>query len=336
MSRIVGTRSEVIKSNELHEELTSNDSRLILIEKNDNTIYAFYIENGRLANVYSIVRDSDEDKIILSRVINVKNDIGAVFVKLDENTDAFCKITNVPDRYKPIKQGDLLPVKIISDSQKGKRISVTAKVGKKHLPFGYEHLSAYNVLYEPENGLWAFICKRLCIDEIGSLLTESEAIYNELSEYTDKIKLYNDDKISLNSLYSLKTKLNDALCPKIYLKCGAYLIINHTEALTVIDVNSGKKISKTQSSDDNNLNINIEAAEEIAFQMKLRNISGMILVDFINMENEEAKDTLIKKMTEFTEIDKVTTKVIDITPLGIMEITRQKTDKPISELNIEL
>ena len=101
----------------------------------------------------------------------------------------------------------------------------------------------------------------------------------------------------------------------------------------MIDVNSGKNSpSKKADSKDVFFNINKEAAKEIALQLKLRNISGMILVDFINMDSEENEALLIDEMNEYVKSDNVKVCVIDITKLGIMEITRQKTDKPLSEM----
>ncbi len=168
--------------------------------------------------------------------------------------------------------------------------------------------------------------------DITKLLTDNEDIFNELADIFNNVELYSDTKLSLARLYSLKTKLTEATASKIYLRCGGYLVINHTEALTVIDVNSGKNvISRKADNETNILNINLQAAAESALIMKLRNITGMILIDFINMEEETSREALIKAMEDAVSDDYVTVKVIDITPLGIMEITRQKIDKPLSE-----
>ena len=335
MSRNIYTRPETVNANRKHEEVSGEGSRLILIDK-DLYINIFLISDGRLSEIKQFPKDTESGKIILSRVINVKKDIEAAFVKLTETEEAFLKLSNVPKEYLPLKQGDLVPVKIISDKQKGKRISVSALVGKKKLPEGFMHKSAFNVLYEPKNSLWDYILKRFNIARIEKILTESKEIFEELSPFADKISFYDDEKISLSMLYSLKSKLEEAKSQKVYLKSGAYLVINHTEALTVIDVNSGKKISSAKKdADEVSKAINDEAAKEVAFILKQRNISGMILVDFINMDSEEELE-LLQKMEEYVSADNVTVKVIDITPLGIMEITRKKTDKPLLELNIEL
>jgi ribonuclease G len=115
----------------------------------------------------------------------------------------------------------------------------------------------------------------------------------------------------------------------VHLKSGAYLVIQPTEALTVIDVNSGKCIKGTQK--DFYLKINLEAAKEIARQLRLRNISGICLVDFINMDTKEAREELIEALKQHLAKDIVPAVFIDFTELGLAEITRKKVRKPLWE-----
>lgn len=338
MSRSIENRRELFEANKLHNEVSTSDGRLLILSYNE-AFGLFHILNNRLVNVYALKKESHNGEIILSRVLNVKKDIGAVFVKISEVDEGFLKLTNIPDRYIPVKQGDLIPVRIISDEQKGKRISVSARISEKNLPEGWEYKSAFNILYKPENPLLSFIGRKFKKDDFVKIITDSSEVY-EIISVDEKIKglsyvseLYNDDKISLPYLFSLKTKLQEALAQKVYLKSGGYLVINHTEALTVIDVNSGKNTPpKKEDKEKTILDLNIEASEEIALQIKLRNISGMILIDFINMESDESKERLLDQMNENVSTDSVIVKVIDITPLGIMELTRQKTEKPLSEM----
>lgn len=331
MSRRIENRSENLEANRLHLEVTQTTGKVIILSYSE-CFGIFSIQGGRLTGVYAMPKDTLCDEIILARVSNVKKDINAAFVKLDDDTEGFLKFSNIPDKYLPLKQGMLIPVKIVSDEQKGKKISVSAKVPKSKLPQGWEHKSAFSVLFKPENPLWDFIKKRIDCNEYDEIVTDSEEAAEALKEKTEKLRFYREEKISLSELYSIKTKLSEALSQKVYLKSGAYLVINHTEALTVIDVNSGKNTpSKKAESGDVFFKINLEAAEEIALQLRLRNISGMILIDFINMESEEKEALLIGAMNEYIGSDNVKVSVIDITKLGIMEITRQKTDKPLSE-----
>lgn len=105
-------------------------------------------------------------------------------------------------------------------------------------------------------------------------------------------------------------------------------MIQPTEALTVIDVNSGKYEGRKE---DAFLKVNLEAAEEIARQIRLRNLSGIIIVDFINMEESKSRVAVMECLKENVRRDKVKTVVVDMTPLGLVEITRKKITKPLRE-----
>ena len=114
------------------------------------------------------------------------------------------------------------------------------------------------------------------------------------------------------------------------MKSGAYLIIDLTEALTVIDVNSGKHISSKENQAFYK-EINFEAADEIATLLRLRNLTGMILVDFINMKDPDDQKELIKYMSELLKKDVVPATILDFTKLGLMEITRARNVPPLLE-----
>ena len=129
-----------------------------------------------------------------------------------------------------------------------------------------------------------------------SIITDVVYIYDTLKEHNDMVTYNDNSKISLCNKYSLETHLNRLLSKKVWLKSGAYLIIEPTEALTVIDVNTGKADLKTNK-ESTFKKINLEAAKEIALQMKLRNISGIIIVDFINMSNNKDYDILTHEMS---------------------------------------
>lgn len=169
--------------------------------------------------------------------------------------------------------------------------------------------------------------------EYEEIVTDSKEIYDYLTgikSIPQSIRLYQDPLLSLNRLYGLDSKLEEALKPRIWLKSGANLVIEPTEALTVIDVNSGKK-GAFKGTDDSALQINLEAAAEIALQMRLRNLSGIIVVDFINMKEKEQERTLLKTLRDAAEGDTSRVHIVDITPLGLVEITRKKVLKPLAE-----
>ena len=134
----------------------------------------------------------------------------------------------------------------------------------------------------------------------------------------------------MSKLYSLENRLQEALQERVWLKSGGYLIIQPTEALTVIDVNSGKSIAKKQAQ-EHYIKINLEAAEEIAHQIRLRNLSGIIIVDFIDMKEERDNDKLLKSLRAFVRTDSVPVSVVDMTKLHLVELTRKKVKKSLAE-----
>ena len=151
-----------------------------------------------------------------------------------------------------------------------------------------------------------------------------------LSEKDITISVYEDSLLPLYKLYRLETIFSEALQEKVWLKSGGFLVIQQTDAFVAIDVNSGKYSSKKQPQEIYK-KINLEAAEEIVHQLRLRNLSGMILVDFINMKKEEDQKELLDTLAQLSASDPAELTVIDMTALGIVEMTRKKTRKPLAE-----
>ncbi|MBO5092894.1 MAG: ribonuclease E/G [Lachnospiraceae bacterium] len=170
------------------------------------------------------------------------------------------------------------------------------------------------------------------------ILTDDAEIYEETKAYLKaqqphdigKLSFYEDAALSLAKLYSVEARLSEALERKVWMKSGAYLVIDPTEALTCIDVNSGKA-SGGKGKKETYLQINLEAAEEIARQLVLRNLSGIIIIDFISMETRKQNETLLAFLREAVAADPVKTTVVDMTPLGLVEITRKKEKKSLRE-----
>ena len=156
----------------------------------------------------------------------------------------------------------------------------------------------------------------------------------EVTEAIPKIPLYTDE-YTLTLRYSLASLLEKTLSKRAYLKSGAYLVIEPMEAMTVIDVNSGKSI-KGKNAEEQFLKINIEAAKEIARQLRLRNISGIVMIDFINMKEESHNHELMKNLAEYVRTDPVRTTVVDMTKLGLVELTRQKGKRALHEVFSEI
>lgn len=165
------------------------------------------------------------------------------------------------------------------------------------------------------------------------IVTDIPAVYEVLQTHfkSDKAVRFYEDNFPLKKLYSIETKMDELFARKIYLKSGGTLIFDYTEAMTVIDVNTGKCVQK-KDKDALNYQINLEAARMIAIHLRLRNISGIIIVDFINLENQEYKDMLIRELKLLIQKDSVPCHFVDMTALGLVEITRKKVQKPIYEV----
>jgi len=164
------------------------------------------------------------------------------------------------------------------------------------------------------------------------VVTDVPAVYEALKTLYKgnmPIRFYNDT-FPLTKLYSIESKMEELFAKKVHLKSGANLIIEYTEAMTVIDVNTAKNITK-KDKDNHIYKINLEAAQEIARQLRLRNLSGIIIVDFINMENEIYHKELIQAVKKWLRNDPVPCHFVDITALGLAEITRKKALKPVYE-----
>ena len=188
-------------------------------------------------------------------------------------------------------------------------------------------------LLKSEEAPYIKMIKNLYANETDEIITDNEEIYQELMDNFNgkyNIRLYDDALLPLYKLYSIEKVIEEVCSKKVWLKSGAYLVIEPTEAMTVIDVNTGKCI-KGKKLSETIYNVNVEAAKEIAYQMRLRNMSGIVMVDFINMDNKEYQDKLLEYLTKLVHKDRIRTNVVDITKLNIVEITRKKVERPVYE-----
>ena len=205
-----------------------------------------------------------------------------------------------------------------------------------------EHTKQHTILYSPLPG---FIHDMIYLADQGveETVTDDAGIYDALSagyesvsgpvNVTDRVSLrfYDDKMLSLCNLYSFNAKISEALARKVYLKSGAYITIDPTEAFTAIDVNSAGSAGG-HDKEETFLDVNIEAACEIARQIRMRNISGMIIIDFISMKDDEKYDVLIKHLNDELKKDPVNTRFIDLTGLKLAEVVRNRTGRTLRQL----
>ncbi|MBU1431200.1 Rne/Rng family ribonuclease [Myxococcota bacterium] len=143
-----------------------------------------------------------------------------------------------------------------------------------------------------------------------------------MPKYLDKVKLY-EGKEPIFDVFGVEIELNRALGRKVWLKSGGYLIIDQTEALTAIDVNTGRYVGK-RNLEETIIKTNLEAVDEIVRQLRVRNIGGIIIIDFIDMEREGNRDRVYTALAEALQRDRARTNILKISDLGLVEMTRKR------------
>ncbi len=192
--------------------------------------------------------------------------------------------------------------------------------------------TCYSLLFKEENDYIKFI-NDAYESEYDEIITDDPEIYKSINESnpTKSVRLYADERLSLSKLYSLDSKISEALGSRIWLKSGGWISIQSTTALTAIDVNSGKFEGKNKNQSEMIAKINKEAADEIMNQLILRNLSGIIVVDFINIKDNEEEKEFMGYLKELARKDPVKCEIVDMTKLGLVEITRKKISKTLKE-----
>ena len=193
------------------------------------------------------------------------------------------------------------------------------------------------VLYE-EPELTVRVVRDLFTDEeYRELVTDSPRIFGLVTDYLrgvapevlSKVRLH-EGPLSAFEEFHIVEQIHKGLDRKVWLPSGGYLVIDRTEAMTVIDVNTGKSVGKSNL-EETVVNTNLEAAREVARQLRLRDIGGMIVIDFIDMLLEQNKSKVIDAMKESLAQDKSRSQVFDISPLGLLEVTRKRVSGGLLE-----
>ncbi len=173
-------------------------------------------------------------------------------------------------------------------------------------------------------------------DEIDKVLCDDLAAVEHMKELVGQISSRSKSKIEFFSeptaifeRYSVQRQIDDAFHRQVWLRCGGYIVIDETEALIAIDVNTGRN-KGSKDMDKTILQTNLEAADEIARQLRLRNIGGLIIGDFIDMKHRKDQQAVYERMKDRLRRDKSKTHVLPITPLGLMEMTRQRAQESLS------
>jgi ribonuclease E len=171
--------------------------------------------------------------------------------------------------------------------------------------------------------------RKLLIDDRSAHDTVVSYLQSTAPDLVSKVQLY-EDQIPLFDRYHVDDQLKKALDRKVFLPSGGHLVIDRTEALTVIDVNTGKFVGSS-TLEDTVLQNNLEAAEEIGRQLRLRDIGGIIVIDFIDMESVDNQHQVLRRLKETLARDKTRTQVFDVSYLGLVEMTRKNVSAGLLE-----
>lgn len=336
------------------------NSVCVMLRRKGQLVTAFF-QKGQLEQIHVYGEGSHKDQpqlgeVYLGKVTRVAQNLGAAFVDVQRGISCYLSLgsdlgvsllekgmlhrTNRTGNV-PIKAGDELLVQVTREALKTKLPAVSGKITKceniEMLREKADHALCYTKLVQVMPG-WLYFLQECLKEGKQSLqiITDDAEIQAQLKQERpmnfDEVQLryYEDARVSLAALYSIETYLSQLTARQVWLRCGGYLVIDHTEAMTVIDVNSGKCIRKDSPEELIQL-VNKEAGEEVFRQLRLRNLSGMILVDFLNIRDKEQREQFFQELRRMAQQDSVPTKVHDITALGIVEITRKKVSHPLSE-----
>ena len=199
---------------------------------------------------------------------------------------------------------------------------------------------APNLLYEDLN-LAQRVLRDFVNDETSKVLVDSRETYQKLAEFAaqftpavvPKLNHYVGER-PLFDLYNIETEIERALSRRVDLKSGGYLMIDQTEAMTTIDVNTGGYVG-ARNFDDTIFKTNLEAAHTIARQLRLRNLGGIIIIDFIDMENAEHRDQVLSELKKALSRDRTRVTVNGFSQLGLVEMTRKRTRESLAHVLCE-
>lgn len=179
------------------------------------------------------------------------------------------------------------------------------------------------LIFRVVRDLYAHDLKRITVDDEGIYFNLKEFLKKHLPNLNCEVVMY-DGKEPIFEAFGIETEIAKIAEKKVYLKSGGHIVFDFTEALTVIDVNTGKYLGK-KDLEDTIVRTNLEAAKEIAYQIRLRNIGGIIVIDFIDMEKKESRELVFNALCEFLKKDRIKTTVYPISEIGIVQLTRKRT-----------
>ena len=249
-----------------------------------------------------------------------------------ESDDERRKLRQFVDRVRPKKMGF-----IVRTASGGKESEMMIKQDIDYLASIWEEIitkanevSAPALVYEDLNSVLRAV-RDWVTEDIQKIIVDSRYYYQELKQFVrrftpeleERIELYQGD-VPIFDTYGISNELHRAMERKVWLKSGGYIVIDQAEALVAIDVNTGRFVGK-RSLEDTILKTNLEAVEEVAYQLRLRNCGGIIIIDLIDMEREENRHRVYRALENALKHDRARPSIIKMSDLGLIEMTRKRT-----------
>lgn len=326
----------------LQDEM-KNENRRILCLKADSSFFVFVIQNQKIKKYFVKEFPYEIGDVYVGKVTNILQNLGGAFIAFDSETTGFLPAEKMKYAVplgcgrKELKCEDLVLVQIKKGPFGEKKPMLTSKLqgfSKEELGDLLDkamHVYPYTCLYKAKHSFEKYMEKYP--------LAEGEMIYadsDESNAYLQSVLdpnidyLYKDERISLYELYGVKRMLHDLQSRKVLLSSGANICIDYTEAFVAVDINSSH-FAKGSNKEDAIFQLNCSVIDELLWQIEARNISGVILIDFVNMEDENHKNMLIEQLSKKGAEIHPKLLVHDMTKLGIIECTREKVEENIGK-----
>lgn len=301
--------------NKINEEIKLNKKILVQVQKNPIKQKGAKLTANIKLTGRQIVLMPKTNFITISRKI--------------EDEDQKQRLKEIVEKHIPNGFGAIIRTSCISATEEEicddiqRLLNRWNKIQKKML----ENESNLPCLIEENNDIIKSLILGTANSKMNRIITNNEVVNKEIKDFLKEYSLDNNVKVELEKdvfeKYTMQKELQDLENNKVWLRCGGYIVIDKTEALTAIDVNSGKCVGK-DNLEDTTLRVNTEAAKEITKQLRLRDIGGIIIIDFIDMQEDISKTKLLECFVEETKKDRAKVQVEGFSKLNLLELTRKQ------------
>ncbi len=301
----------------------------IIVEKAENKILVIGLENGKIVEFYEFDLENMpiQGNIYIGKISSVLAKTSTLFVDIGQSKPGFLQLDKLDKKY---KKGDKIAVKVKKNPVKTKGAVLTTKLSKDEEELVKSALnSGKEGLIQDASSIENYIYDNLFDGNTKKVYINYGKVYGAFLKKVGvgprqaglEIRFTEADFLDD---FGLKTEFSRISAKKAWLKSGGYIVIDKTEALTAIDVNSGKSTKIGKNQEEAALKTNLEAAVEAMRQIRLKNIGGIIIIDFINQKEESSKKAILKALNTEKEKDRSTVEIAGFTKLGLVEITRKK------------